>query len=98
MSNARKSNRLAKTWATILGADAGAEAVVDFANGGGGCEEAPSAEELLATIAAGQCDWDEVAINAGAAKIDCCPAGYEGDYYAAYSAEARRTVLRLAAA
>lgn len=98
MSNADKSRRLARTWARILGSSAGADAVVDFASGGGACEPAPSSAEMLATIAPGQADWDEGAINARAAQVDGCPAGCEGVYYAAYAAEARATVVRLAGA
>ena len=94
MSNARKSNRLARTWARILGTDCGAASVVEYANHGNDGAGA-TGEDLLATIARGHIGWDEDAINAGAAKLDRCPAGFEDVYYAAVQAEAVRTVLRL---
>jgi len=98
MSHARQNRRIARAHATSLGALAGAEAVEDFANGGPCGDEEVTGADLLATIAPGQCGWDEAAINADAAGSDRCPAGFETAYYAAYEASARATVRKLAAA
>jgi len=102
---------MAETWAAVLGASAGTEAVADFAATGGRSPE-------YVTDAAGethvvypdyqaataeelratllQGSWDEPAINAGAAQIDGCPKGHEDAYYEAYDRASRETVNRLA--
>lgn len=96
MSKARQNRRIARRWADTLGAAAGIEAVVDFANGGPCGDDVPTAAELRATIAPGQLGWDEAAINADAAGADRCPAGHERTYYAAYERAARAAELEAA--
>jgi hypothetical protein len=103
MSRARQNRRLARSFASRLGAAAGALAVEDFAQTAGteeiddyavdGC--AASAEDLRATVSG---SWDGPAIGAGAAQIDGCPKGFEAAYYAAYEAAAVRAVETMAAA
>lgn len=93
MSHARQCRCIARTFAALLGAAAGVDAVNDFATGGGGCDEPPTAADLYATL---RSSWDAPAIDAGAARIDRCPVGYEGVYYDAYESAARAQVRRLA--
>ncbi len=92
----RAIRRLAATWAEALGAAGGVDAVEDFASCRWRTGEEPTAEELLQTIEPGQADWDEGAVNVGAAQIDGCPRGYEAAYYAAYERAARARVIEVA--
>lgn len=94
MGKARQDRRLARQTAVERGEAAGVEAVNDYATGGPRGDAVPTAAELRATL---RSSWDEPAINAGVAKIDNCPAGYETAYYDAYERAARRHVLALAA-
>lgn len=88
MSHARQSRRLARSFAAMLGAAAGADAVNDFATGA----EPPTAAEFRSTLRG---SWDEPAINAGSARLDRCPVGHDAAYYAAYEHAARAEVTRL---
>ncbi len=91
-------------WARTLGAAGGAEAVEDYAHTGGSEYDRESGytihgvtctAEQLREVGEG---WDTHAINAGAARIDGCPAGHEDAYYEAYEASAQATIERLATA
>ena len=99
MARAKQSRRIARTWAALLGEAAGIDAVDDFRVSAlmNGDDDAEASESLLATIASDQLGWDESASNAGAAKIDHCPKGYEDHYYEAYQTAAVAYVLELAA-
>lgn len=70
---------------------AGIEDAEDFALGDSG--EGRTTAELRGVCRAGA--WDEGVINAGAAKIDGCPGGFEDAYYASYDRAACMRVLAI---